>query len=162
MKKTITLPVFDSKGSARGKEDIEADELGENRYRLLQSPGFAEGLAAGDEIALDESAQRGVRVLRRGGNLCVWLFVRNPSAWEAAGRLDEIKREVEALGGYLDGGARTRGNVGSLVFTVPLKSAGWKRVEQLFNRAAQQTEGSSWMYANVYDPVDGSTPLNWW
>ena len=30
------------------------------------------------------------------------------------------------------------------------------------NKALKDKEDAVWVYANVYDPMDGETPLNWW
>jgi hypothetical protein len=112
-------------------------------------------MAAGDEFELRPADPLGYRVLRRAGNLCVWFFFPEPGA-NRGPEADELRQAVESLGGRLDGGGHT-----SLVFTIPV-SAGFSAVEALFNQAEQVYPGSTWMYGNVYDPVDGRTPLNWW
>ena len=61
----LLVPVF-SDGERRGEESLPVVELSPGRYRLLASPGFAEGLAADDELELDDAAPLGHRVLRRG------------------------------------------------------------------------------------------------
>ena len=48
-----------------------------------------------------------------------------------------------------------------LVLTLPL-SAGWSAIEASLNAALERTGGSSWLYGNVYDPLDGETQLGWW
>jgi len=47
------------------------------------------------------------------------------------------------------------------VLTVPL-AAGFDAVADAFDRAVRRHAGSAWLYGNVYDPSEGSTPLNWW
>jgi hypothetical protein len=133
------------------KEPVHVEGLGGGRFRLLYSPGLVQGIAAGDEFRLlnDDGA---FEVLRRSGNLAVQVFSLEPVAPFRA----ELVRQVEALGGVLDG-AIERG----LVFTVPL-AAGFPAVDEVFNQWVQEHPGWEWYYGNVYDPADGITPLNWW
>ena len=136
---------------AGAKEPVHAEAIGGSRYRLLSSPGFVLGVAAGDEIELlGDDGQ--FRVVRRGGNVAVQLFSKEPvhafrDALAAAVR--------EALGGVLDGGIE-RG----LVFTIPA-AAGFAAIEALFDHEVNARPGTEWMYGNVYDP-DSGEPLGWW
>ena len=66
----VRLPVL-SDGRRQGEESLPAVVVTPGRYRLLASPGFVEGVAAGDEFELSQESPLGYRVLRRGGNLCV-------------------------------------------------------------------------------------------
>lgn len=150
----LHVPVV-SDGVRQGEEVLPVAELGAGRYRLLASPGFVEGLAAGDEFELDPAAPLGHRVLRRGGNLCVWFYHSEPLDESSAATAD-VSRVAESLGGHLDGGYSRM-----LVLTVPL-AAGFDTVGEAFDGAARRHRGSSWLYGNVYDPSDGATPLNWW
>ena len=150
----LEVPVF-SNGVRQGAETLPAAALGGGRYRLLASPGFVEGLAAGDELELDTSVPRGYRVLRRGGNLCVW-FYHAESLSEGSAATADVRRVAESLGGHLDGGYSRM-----LVLTIPL-TAGFDAVARAFDDAVQRHHGSAWLYGNVYDPSDGMTPLNWW
>ena len=72
-RRELRVPVFND-GVHQGDETLAVTPLSAERYLLLASPGFVEGLAAGDEFELDASVSGGVRVLRRGGNLCVWFY----------------------------------------------------------------------------------------
>lgn len=150
----LRVPIV-SDGRQQGEEAIPVAELGEGRYRVLASPGFVEGLAAGDEFELDSAAPLGHRVLRRGGNLCVWFYHHEPLDESSAATAD-VSRVAESLGGHLDGGYSRM-----LVLTVPL-AAGFDAIAQALDDAARRHPGSSWLYGNVYDPSDGATPLNWW
>ena len=47
----LRVPVF-SDGTPQGEETLPVVALGDGRYVLLASPGFVEGLAAGDEFEL--------------------------------------------------------------------------------------------------------------
>lgn len=153
-RREVRVPVF-SDGVHQGEETLPVIALGEERYLLLASPGFVEGLAAGDEFELDANAERGVRVHRRGGNLCVWFYHSEPLD-ETSDVTADVRRTAESLGGSLDGGYSRM-----LVLTIPL-SAGFDAVAAAFDDAVRRHAGSAWLYGNVYDPSDGVTPLNWW
>ena len=153
-RREVRLPVL-SDGAHQGDETLPVVALEHGGYLLLASPGFVEGLAAGDEFVPDEHSPCGYRVLRRGGNLCVWFYLAEP-----VGERDEatvgVRRTAESLGGRLDGGYSRM-----LVLTVPL-AAGFDAVAAAFDDAVRRHAGASWLYGNVYDPSDGVTPLNWW
>jgi hypothetical protein len=135
---------------------VPAVPLGERRYRIVSSPGFAPGVAAGDEIELTISELTGYRVLRRGGNVCVQLFL---SPHEPLDRR-AIAARVEAIGGRLDGGKD--GETGHLlIFTIPV-TAGFGAIERAMEDISASHPVDRWMYGNVYDTRDGKTPLNWW
>jgi uncharacterized protein DUF4265 len=152
----IKLPAFDGSGEFKLHEVLDGIVLGDGVFRLVHSPGMAEGLAAGDEITL-QGQRPGYKVVRRGGNLCLWFFTNTLTVeQDRAGAAPELVHDVEVLGGYLDGGTR-----GSLVFTIPI-GVGFSNVEKVFEKAKANHPGSIWMYGNVYDPIDGETPLNWW
>lgn len=151
--KEIRLPVFDS-GQHQGFEVIPVEETGVNTYLVLSSPGLIEGFAAGDELEVDDSLRCGFRVRKRGDNLCVWCYLEDINAVER--HKDFLKKEIETIGGRLDGGLRNM-----LIFTIPI-TAGFPAVEQVLSKLEHQVSGMSWLYGNVYDPEDGVTPLNWW
>ena len=152
MHSTINLAVDTNPDGSPFYESILVDVLGENRYRVVASPGLAEGMAAGDEIELAPDEPLGYRILRRGGNISVQFY------WN--GDLKKCLREMEpkarAIGGRVDGESP-----GLLVFTLPA-SAGFPAIEKIFYDAQKQYPECRWMYGNVYDPADGETPLNWW
>jgi hypothetical protein len=150
----VRVPVY-SDGERRGEESLPAVVVGTGRYRLLASPGFVEGLAAGDEFELAADTPQGYRVLARGGNLCIWFYFHEEVDAGSPETID-LSRTVGALAGRLDGGWSRM-----LVLTVPL-TAGWAVIEAAMNAAVTRLGASSWQYGNVYDPVDGMTPLRWW
>lgn len=150
----IVLPVFIDDVRS-GDEAIPAEPLGGNRFRLMVSPGMLEGLAAGDEIEIDAAHRPGYRILRRSGNLCVWFYFPEP-VHEHHPDVQTLTREVEAIGGWLDGGYSRM-----VVFTIPV-TAGFPAVEAVLDAAAARYPGSTWLYGNVYDQRDGKTPLAWW
>ncbi len=48
-----------------------------------------------------------------------------------------------------------------LVFSIHV-SCGFETIEKIMEETVGRDADSTWMYGNVYDPADGSTPLNWW
>jgi len=150
----IRVPVY-SGGKRQGEESLPVAVVGAGRYRLLASPGFVEGLAAGDEFELSPNASQGYRVLTRGGNLCIWIYFPREVDADSPEAAD-LSRTVSTLAGRLDGGWSRM-----LVLTVPLV-AGWAAIEASMNAAVERLGASSWLYGNVYDPIDGITPLRWW
>jgi hypothetical protein len=109
------------------------------------------GIAAGDEFRLlDEDGN--FEIVRRSGNIAVQVFSRNP----VDPVVEEVRRRVATIGGVLDGRIE-RG----MVFTVPIQ-AGFSAIEELFNALVKDRPEMEWLYGNVYDTIDGVTPLNWW
>jgi Domain of unknown function (DUF4265) len=126
-------------------------DLGGERFRLLHSPGFVQGIAAGDEFQiLDE--QGVFRVLHRSGNIAVQVFSEVP----VEPMVGDFTRRVAEIGGVLDGRIEQ-----GMVFTIPIQ-AGFQTIEALFNELVAAHAGMEWLYGNVYDPRDGMTPLDWW
>jgi hypothetical protein len=147
----IRLPALDDSGQRSLEEVLPAEPLGNGSFRLLGSPGLVEGLAAGDELELEPTDPAGYRVLRRGGQLCIWVYIPEPPPKETDARL---RRAAATLGGYLDGG-----NTRLRILTVPV-TAGFERVEAELDAAVAELRGSTWAYGNVYDRAD--RPLGWW
>ena len=133
------------------QEPVHAIELGDGRFRLLYSPGFVLGIAAGDEFRLLDEAGK-FEVIRRSGNLAVQVYSRDP----VDSIVGEATSRVAKLGGVLDGRIE-RG----IVFTIPIQ-AGFSAIEELFKSLVADHPEMEWFYGNVYDPTDGITPLNWW
>lgn len=150
----ITLPVFHDDGRLATREVLEVEPIGTNRYRLLHSPAYVEGIAAGDVIELDQSLQSGFRLLSRAGNLAVIVVFDKPE--DKSAQAQRLEESVQTIGGVVDGGpARV------LVLTVPV-SSGFQAVESLLGAFMREVPGSSWWYGNVYEAGDPSRPLNWW
>jgi hypothetical protein len=63
---------------------------------------------------------------------------------------------LEKMGGDLD-----LETARMLVYSIHV-SCGFNTIEELLNRVLGTDGESLWVYGNVYDPVDGQTPLNWW
>lgn len=151
---TVKLPVLVD-GNNRGEEVLPVEQLGPNRYKLVYSPGFVDGLAAGDEFELLSDDPTGYNVLQRSGNLCVWFIFNNIEELQGY-EPQKLRGAVEAIGGWLDGGHSRM-----LIFTIPV-SVGFPLVEKVFNEAKKRNASSEWMFGNVYDPKDQERLLNWW
>lgn len=152
---TVNL-VAETKNGKPILENVLVEEIADNRFRLLCSPGLVPGLAADDEFELDEKEMHGYRLLKRGGNICVQMFFRN-DAEECRRVLEPL---TEQLGGRLDGEAVASRN-SMLVLTIPVY-AGFPAIERLMEVAKTISPTCEWFYGNVYDIRDGVTPLNWW
>ncbi|MDY3558712.1 DUF4265 domain-containing protein [Gemmata sp. JC673] len=133
------------------REPVHAEPVHPGVFRLRHTPGFVQGIAAGDEFRL-VGEDGAFEVTRRGGNLAVQVFSDEPVAPLRV----ELTERVARLGGTLDG-AIERG----LAFTVPV-SAGFPAVEAVFRVWVAEHPGWEWSFGNVYDPADGVTPLGWW
>lgn len=139
--------------SSRGapvREDVLVEPVGGGRYRVLRSPGLIEGIAAGDTIELRPPDR--FDVVARGGNLCVLVCAPAALALLEA----RLTGALAGLGGVLDGQT-----VGQLVYTVPVRP-GFPTIEAALRRCVDGVPGAAWYFGNVYDPADGTTPLNWW
>lgn len=148
--KIVRLRVDAWDTSRKAYEDVRVEELGNNRYKLLQSPGLVLGIAADDEFAV--AADESIEVLKRGGNLCVQIFDDS-----GVSRIQSrVTGELATIGGRLDGVAGKE-----LVYTVHV-DVGFPTIERVLNRIVATFPTAEWVYGNVYDPRDGVTPLNWW
>jgi hypothetical protein len=135
-------------------EKLPAEQLDGHTFRLMASPGFANGFAKHDVIKVDPSCPTGFCVQERSGNICVQIFY--------AGSKEQARTyfssKFEAIGGSLDGG-----NDGSgghlLIYNVPV-SVGFKAIEAVLANPPLELRVENWMYGNVYDEV--GEPLNWW
>lgn len=127
---------------------VEALETG--RYRLVKTPLVAQGLAVDDELEVNP-ADKSFRVIKRGGNLTVQLFVRPALGKDV---FDQLLPAVERLGGNLD--AHTDSIAG---FCLPV-SAGFPAIERVFLDFVDGRTDAAWMFANVYG--EDGRPLNWW
>ena len=134
-------------------EKLEAWALAtEHCYELMRSPLFVRNLAAGDIFRLTRQTPGAFEVLRRSGRLTLRVYRR--SDLDALER--ELTPEVEKLDGTLD-----RASERALAYSLHV-NVGFAAVEAQFDRPPEASPGSSWLYGNVYDPADGTTPLNWW
>lgn len=138
-------PVFESL-------QVEVVDPAEQTVRVSKSPLFIRNMAAGDVIKLINPATGDYEMQRRSGNLSVRVFRRYDIEELAAA----LVPAMEKLGASTD--LQTdRGISFSVHFSI-----GFKAIEELLNTSCTRFSESAWYYGNVYDPVDGVTPLNWW
>jgi len=130
-------------------EEVFAKNKGDNCYQLTTSPVFAKGAAKLDVIRLMPAGR--FEVEQYYGNLCVRVFAKK--------HVEHIRQQLDAPLKAVEGELDYQ-NDRILVYSVPVK-AGFETIEKILNSAVQDT-GAVWLYANVYDPLDGETPLNWW
>lgn len=123
----------------------------DNTVTLVNSPAFVQGIARGDTIRKEDD-QKEFALVKRSGNLCIRVYRRA----EIEPLADLLTPELEKLGGELDIETERL-----LVYSIHV-TCGFNAIEQTLNKAVTQFEDAAWVYGNVYDPADGSTPLNWW
>lgn len=122
-----------------------------DRYRLLQSPLFATGVACGDLIELLKNNPGRFRVHERSGQLAVRVLRR--SGVEALAT--ELTPALEKLDGELDVQSER-----ALVYSIHV-AVGFQEIEQVLDRFVGAAGDATWSYGNVYDPASGE-PLGWW
>jgi hypothetical protein len=129
--------------------EVECLDAAQRQYRVLYTPGFVEGLAAGDVLQLTGSDGQ-FRVVARGGNIALKVAVQGP----IAARLPHLNSGIEAMGGRLDGSLET-----AAVWTIPHQAGVFDGIETLMQATLGPDDG--WWYGNVH-AEDGETPLGWW
>jgi len=150
---------IDAVGGEGQLEAVPAVPVGEGRYKILASPGFAPGAAAGDVIEIDPDRKGHFKVVERSGNLCIQVFFVNADMEERKRVLDRSTAKVRSIGGWLDGG-KDVANSHLIIYTIPVTS-GFPAIERVMNEIAKEPTFATWMFGNVY-AEDGVTPLNWW
>lgn len=138
-------PVFES-------IEVELLDASTQELRLLKSPLLARNLAAGDRVRLINAARAEYELLQRSGNLCVRVFC----AYQIDKLAEQLTPMLEKLDGVLD-----RQTDRALVYSIHY-SIGFQTIEKLLNEVCEAYPDTVWYYGNVYDPEDGSTPLQWW
>lgn len=123
-----------------------------NECQLVRSPAFIKGIASGDVIKLTGAGEGKPQfeLLRRSGNLAIRVMSRG----DVQALSERLTPQLEQLGGELDVETPRL-----LIYSVHV-SLGFAAIEALLNAAMD--EQGAWFYGNVYDPSDGTTPLNWW
>jgi hypothetical protein len=132
-------------------ERLAVKQRDDDSLQLVKSPAFIRGIASGDVIKLLPDTQEFV-IQKRSGNLCVRVYARAG----LEGIDEQLTPELEKLGGELDTQTPR-----FLVYSIHV-SCGFVAIEGLLERYVGKCEEAMWAYGNVYDPVDGVTPLNWW
>jgi hypothetical protein len=151
----ITLPVFHDDGRLVTREVLEVEFVAPNQYRMLHSPAYVEGIAAGDVIEADQSLQSGFRLVSRAVNLAVVVVLEKPED-KSSVQSKCLEQSIRSIGGIVDGGPDR-----ALVLTVPV-SSGFQAIERLLTTFTKELPGTSWWYGNVYEAGDPSRPLDWW
>ncbi|MCQ3830134.1 DUF4265 domain-containing protein [Microbulbifer elongatus] len=125
----------------------------DDSVQLVRSPAFIKGIASGDTIKVnrEDPEKPSFELIKRSGNLAVRVFCRGDSTKLS----DQLTPQLEKLGGELD-----MESPRLLVYSIHV-SCGFAEIEQILNSVCDGAN-SVWYYGNVYDPVDGQTPLNWW
>ncbi|MCK5880447.1 MAG: DUF4265 domain-containing protein [Sinobacterium sp.] len=132
-------------------EQVLAKSIGDECYRLETSLLFAKGAAKGDTIRLLQAGR--FEVEQHGGNLCIRVVAKD--------NIEVIRARLQSTLMKLDA-ACDYSNDRSLVYSVHV-SKGFDVIEKAMNEAfVGQEDNAMWQYANVYDAMDGQTPLNWW
>lgn len=149
----VTLPVLDE-GRTRvvHREVFEVHRTAAGHVRLLHSPAFVDGVAAGDVLTLDPAVLCGYRIVERAGMLAVVVVGATPA--QRAQLQATLAGAIADLRGVFDGGP---GN--TLVFSVPV-TGGFGRVGRVLADVCKKFEGAQWWYGNVYD--EKHQPLGWW
>ena len=144
----LSLPVLDAQETrVVGAETLEVERLDDGGFRLLHSPAFVWGIAAGDVIELHGDDLAGFRVRARARNVAVVLVVPDAAGRETA-LVQRLIEDVASFDGRCEGGPAR-----ALVFTIPAE-AGLRRISTLFDRFCESLEGTSWWYGNVLDRND--------
>ena len=148
---SVELPVRNEYGEVVSSEKIDLLPHGQGLFKVAHSPGFSEGFAKGDTLLLGAKGQ--FEVVDRSGWVVVWLFSQRMSSED----IKIIRSQVAKISGHVDGGYQDS----LLILNLPI-SAGFPMIENTANELASRLKDGEWQYGNVYDPVDGITPLNWW
>lgn len=131
-------------------ERLQVRQQEDDGLQLVKSPAFIRGIASGDIIQLEEGTREFI-IKQHSGNLCVRVYAKAG----LAKIVENLTPAMEKLGGELDHETDRM-----LVYSIHV-SCGFTEIEKLFNEHVLQ-EQAVWTYGNVYDPADGTTPLNWW
>lgn len=160
MSEQVHLKVLGEHGRQVATECIECERLADGLYRVLRSPAMAQGLARGDTIEVIAGSTDEFRVVERGGMLAIQVFFtgHQPQLQRAIGR---IARTLNGVMDSWDYRTMPSGPAGVGVVSVP-SSGGFGRIERAFDSVVARFANTEWYFGNVYDPVDGVTPLNWW
>ncbi len=124
----------------------------ENLFRLVHSPLLTRNLAAGDQVRLPNPGSAEYELVQRSGNLCIRVFRKH--------QLERLSERLTPLIEKLDGSLDLQSDR-ALVYSIHY-SIGFQTIENVLNECIADYPDTIWYYGNVYDPNDGSTPLNWW
>ncbi len=131
-------------------ERLSVKQNADDSFQLVKSPAFIKGLASGYVVKM-LADRKEFEIKHHGGNLCIRVYAKTGLAAIS----EQLPPELEKLGGELDIETER-----FLIYSIHV-SCGFSTIEGLLNRYVTEV-GGLWLYGNVYDPVDGTTPLNWW
>ena len=156
----IHLKVIGSEGQQVATECVGATRLSDMHFRLEETPAMVLGAARGDVIELLNPSTGDFGVIERSGLLAIQVFGQENSDLIR----NKLERVVQEFEGYFDShDTRETSDGTAFVVTVSLPvSKGFKAIEAALDQAVKDINGAEWYFGNVYDPVDGVTPLNWW
>lgn len=123
-----------------------------DHYELKQAPMLLRGIAKGDIILVDRQHTNKFVVVKRSGNLTIRVFRKT----DMESLENTLTPQVEKHDGCLD--IKTDR---ALSYSIHV-NLGFAAIEALFDNAMSAYPDSVWYYGNVYNPIDGVTPLNWW
>lgn len=128
---------------------VEAVALPNGCYEVARTPGFVDGIAAGDVVRITNPKTGAFELVSHGGNLAILIWAEEVEAARAF-----LDPKLEALGGRCDGAV-----TGAAVYTVPVAS-GFDAISAELDAMKAAIPGAGWGYNNVYGKHD--LPLNWW
>lgn len=131
-------------------ELLPAKHIGSDRYKVLGTPGLANGCATGDVIAVQEDGT--FSVVEPGGNLAIHIYFRPPVS---KSDLEALKSVFAPLAGIVEAPPDGR----FAVVTVNV-SAGFPAVEGAMADWMTGRQDAEWNFGNVYD--EAGRPLGWW
>jgi len=131
-------------------ERLSVKQNADDSFQLVKSPAFIKGLASGDVVKMLAESKE-FEITHHGGNLCIRVYAKS----DLSAISEQLTPELEKLGGELDIETER-----FLIYSIHV-SCGFSTIEGLLNRYVSEV-GGLWLYGNVYDPADGTTPLNWW
>jgi hypothetical protein len=130
-------------------ETVPATMVAQGVYDILGSPALTYGCAAGDRVRV--AADGTFHVLRRGGNLCLRVFLRTAPTDDD---VDALSATFSPIGGLVEMPADRK----FIVITVSV-SAGFVPIEQAVRRWTADRD-CQWEYGNVHD--EHGELLGWW
>jgi hypothetical protein len=138
-------PVFESL-------EVELVKDTEDEVRLVRSPLLTRNLAAGDKLKVINPSSAEYELLRRSGNLSIRVF----RVHQLAVLAENLTAQIEKLGGSLD-----KQTDRALVYSIHF-SICFHVLAVLLSAVGKDYPDTVWYFGNVYDPEDGTTPLQWW
>jgi len=135
---------------ALANEPVPADQVSDDEWLIVATPGLVNGCAAGDRVLVANDGT--FEVVERGGNVAAHIY--SPGALADVGLIG-LQQVFAELGGTVEWPTTKR----FAVVTVPV-AAGFRAIEEPIEAFVADNIGTQWNYGNVYD--DENSPLGWW